>query len=263
MKNHKQIGIVKSYVTDKGYGFIRKEKESVFFHKNDLRGILPEDIHIGTVLKFEEIPTAKGNKAVNIELADAEDLKFEIPADSFFFHTHNRIPESLVVLDKTDFRISFTIRDPSRKLQEFNRYLRYAEGANAVFDIEHSTATRSEMSNSGNIGAHKYTVHTFSGRIGRIGKVSSNGTPLSELPDINNNLYISYAQELKKKKKAQKYTATFLLVVAFIMIIFSLLSHSILPATVTILAGCVVMYFSGRNDFLDHIIYSDLKPQSL
>ncbi|MBE6423071.1 cold-shock protein [Succinivibrio dextrinosolvens] len=263
MKNRKEIGIVKSYVEDKGYGFIRKEKDSVFFHKNDLKGLTPQDIHIGTVLSFEEIPTAKGNKAVNIELADAGEFRYEVPSEYFFFNLHNRIPDSLVVMDRSDFKISFTIRDPSRKLSEFTRYLRYAEGANAIFDIEHSTSTRSEMSNSGNIGAHKYTVHHFSGRIGRVGRINTKGTPLSELPDVNNNLYIRYSEELNRKKKNQTALGIFLVAVAAVMIILSLLMQSIVPAVVAVIGGSLLMYLCSGNDFLDHILYSGEQSKSL
>lgn len=259
MQKSKAIGVVKSYVSDKGYGFISKEDGTVFFHKNDLKGLCACDIKVGAVLKFEEMPTAKGNKAVNVELASDNDLRYEIPTNNYYINQAGRVPDGLVIIDKSDFYIRFSIRDPSLKQRYFSQYLSYAEGANAVFDIRHSTSTCSEMSDGGKIGGHKYTVHNFSGRIGRVGKISSRGRSIEVLPDINNNLFIRYAEELKRKKSQDKFMCIVLMVILALMIIaWLILGNPLLPcfgAGIAIAIWGLILYLMGGNEFLDHLIH--------
>lgn len=60
-------GVVKRWLSGKGYGFIRPEGESedVFVHHSDLRN--RTYLREGEKVEFEVISTFKGPKAVNVK----------------------------------------------------------------------------------------------------------------------------------------------------------------------------------------------------
>jgi len=61
-------GIIKTLVTDKGFGFITVDGEDkdLFFHKNELSGVSYEDLKEGDRVSFEKADSEKGPNAVNV-----------------------------------------------------------------------------------------------------------------------------------------------------------------------------------------------------
>jgi len=61
-------GVIKTLVTDKGFGFITVDGEDkdLFFHKNELQGVSYEDLKEGDRVSFEKADSEKGPNAVNI-----------------------------------------------------------------------------------------------------------------------------------------------------------------------------------------------------
>lgn len=61
-------GIIKTLVTDKGFGFITVDGEDkdLFFHKNEISGVSYEDLKEGDRVSFEKADSEKGPNAVSV-----------------------------------------------------------------------------------------------------------------------------------------------------------------------------------------------------
>jgi cold shock protein len=63
-------GVIKT-LTEKGFGFISREGEEkdLFFHSNELSGVMFNDLKVGDKVAFELIDTDKGPAAKDVKLA--------------------------------------------------------------------------------------------------------------------------------------------------------------------------------------------------
>jgi len=62
-------GIIKTLVSEKGFGFIAREGEAkdLFFHSNDLKGITYNELRTGDKVNFDIVDGEKGPSAKNVE----------------------------------------------------------------------------------------------------------------------------------------------------------------------------------------------------
>lgn len=64
---NKLRGVVKKWLYDHGYGFIKSEsKKDIFCHSRDIRNCY--DLDRGDVVEFEIEETKKGLRAVNVKI---------------------------------------------------------------------------------------------------------------------------------------------------------------------------------------------------
>lgn len=58
-------------IMDKGYGFIKVEgqEKDLFFHSNDVSGVMFDELSEGDVVTFEATQGDKGPQASNVQLA--------------------------------------------------------------------------------------------------------------------------------------------------------------------------------------------------
>ena len=63
-------GVIKT-LTEKGFGFISREGEEkdLFFHSNELSGVMFNDLKVGDKVAFELVDTDKGPAAKDVKLA--------------------------------------------------------------------------------------------------------------------------------------------------------------------------------------------------
>lgn len=63
-------GTIKT-LTDKGFGFIAREGEAkdLFFHANELQGVMFDELRTGDKVTFEVADSPKGPSAVNVARA--------------------------------------------------------------------------------------------------------------------------------------------------------------------------------------------------
>jgi CspA family cold shock protein len=61
-------GVIKTLVSDKGFGFIAVDGEDkdLFFHRNELNGVNYEDLKVDDRVSFEKADSEKGPNAVNV-----------------------------------------------------------------------------------------------------------------------------------------------------------------------------------------------------
>lgn len=60
-------GTIKTLL-DKGFGFISREGEAkdLFFHSNELKGVMFDDLKVGDQVTFEVVDGQKGPAATNV-----------------------------------------------------------------------------------------------------------------------------------------------------------------------------------------------------
>ncbi|SFS31716.1 Cold shock protein, CspA family [Succinivibrio dextrinosolvens] len=265
-----EFGIVKSFVADKGYGFIQTEQETVFFHLNDVLNEDKDKIKIGQAVKFDVIPTPKGNKATAVSIADKDELRFVIPTTPIFSFGNDKLPDGNIVLEDSNFEIFVEVRNPHDMESYFNHYLTEF-GANAVINIRDEKYTGEERARGSSFsfnyrrGIHYFTIHKFIGKVAIVGKISSNGQKYS---DINlktivakkriNRIQFSKNQRIRiAKKLAISSPIFFLLSFGYYLIdsdfsiYSSLLSSLFLTFLFAVIATCFLRKDNPYEDLLE------------
>jgi len=65
----RNTGELKKFFADKGYGFIKTEKNDIFFHVNDSTGINTDALQEGISLSYEITQDNRGKtKACNVQI---------------------------------------------------------------------------------------------------------------------------------------------------------------------------------------------------
>lgn len=59
-------GTIKKLVTDKGFGFIKGEREELFFHHSALEGTSIEELQVGQTVQYEAGRGPKGPRAEKV-----------------------------------------------------------------------------------------------------------------------------------------------------------------------------------------------------
>ena len=212
------IGTVKSYLSDKNYGFIKGEDgKDYFFHDSSLKdkkdiNKLCEDL----ILEFEQKATPKGYSALNISLLDNNiTLKYNLP-DTVYISKKDGI-KGWEVIEESDWIITGTSSESSHSAKEDLINKANLIGANAIFYTKYYKTTGSEAGTGR--GIHHFTIHNYAGRAMNIGKKSPNGKySAQDLTFINKQ-----ASELKdyyknKNKKSRMYRMIFWLIIILIFI---------------------------------------------
>ena len=65
------IGKIKKLVSDKGFGFIKGDRDDLFFHHSELQGVSIEQLSEGQTVQYEIGQGKKGPCAVSIRLAQS------------------------------------------------------------------------------------------------------------------------------------------------------------------------------------------------
>lgn len=61
-------GTIKKLITDKGFGFIKGERDEIFFHHSALVGISIEELSEGQTVEYEVGRGPKGPRAENVKV---------------------------------------------------------------------------------------------------------------------------------------------------------------------------------------------------
>ena len=236
------IGTVKSYLSDKNYGFIKGEDgKDYFFHDSSLKdkkdiNKLCEDL----ILEFEQKATPKGYSALNISLLDNNiTLKYNLP-DTVYISKKDGI-KGWEVIEESDWIITGTSSESPDSAKEDLINKANLIGANAIFYTKYYKTTGSEAGTGR--GIHHFTIHNYAGRAMNIGKKSPDGKySVQDLTLINKK-----ASELKdyyknKNKKSRKYRIIFWLIIILIFIKYFIFVIAIILF--------IEMFFSIDNEIL-------------
>lgn len=144
-------GKVKSYLTQKGYGFIRGEDEKdYFFHRSGLDKTLKEsEVKEGMTVCFEGKPVPKGYQAFHI--SESRSFEKEIAID--FYHSRRGAPEWMNIHSSLEMKTRF-FKNPEEAKEHLVRMANNA-GANAILNMKYEKKTFAD-------GNYKYSMHSYS-----------------------------------------------------------------------------------------------------
>lgn len=162
-----KTGKVVSYSDEKSYGFIRDETgESVFFHKSGISKDSQGSIKTGCGVAFELVPSPKGNKAVNVVIAESYPIYSEplIQDDVIVSKSEACGRQNEVVFKHvTVFAES---QSPDAAVSELKRKAK-ACGCNALLSLAREARTGTSLHNIN----HNYTIHRITACLALVKRV--------------------------------------------------------------------------------------------
>lgn len=210
-------GIVKTYLSEKQYGFIRGDDgKDYFFHysaftnNNDLNRLCE-----GLYLQFEQKATPKGYSAVQIEIIEQNiTMGYEVP--NTVYTSKNADIKGWEVIEYSNWIVHGSSRNSPDSAKEDLIHGAKLISANTLLNIQYYKTTGSEPGTGK--GTHYYTIHNFRGRAVNIAKKSSSGQyKLDDLQKINSNakalkMHLSDKTSSAKKKRMLFWLVVFLLI---------------------------------------------------
>lgn len=247
-------GIVKSFLPQKQYGFIRGDDgRDYFFHASHFKKRSDVgNIFEGVAVAFDQAATPKGYSARSITLAGAyAEVRYAVP-DEVYVSRGDAI-KGWEVIDRS----GWTIHSASRGSMDEARseLLRRARelGANAVLNMEYRKTTGSE-NGTGN-GTHHFTIHNFSAQPVNIGRRSVSGVGRETLLGLNGNAERAkayYAGLTQKSLKEYRSIWTFAAAVASGFFVWALLAGNPIRTTGFVIAATLLIGTLLFNDHEDH-----------
>lgn len=149
-----KTGTVVSYSEEKRYGFIRDDDgDSVFFHRSAVASDALPQIKKGVCVTFTEVPSRKGTKAENVDIAQLHKL-YETPrldGDFLISKTEacGRNNEPVMYLGA----VTVESQDPDEAVRLLQSKA-MAVGCNAILCLNRGRQTGSD-------GNYKFTIHQF------------------------------------------------------------------------------------------------------
>lgn len=215
-------GTISSYSHDKKYGFIKSEcGESYFFHFNDLKN--KEDVPTsGQTVSFDDVPTPKGMAAKKISIdKDLEKIYLPPEKGKFFKSKSNDFGNNYEVVFKGPPLYSES-RDPD---EAYNHMITQANvyGFNSLLHVQRTRRTGSEISNRGNIGGHKFTIHCYQSTpalVQKVGYTSDSQKVIDSYRALEEKIELLRAAKPKDLRHGGSGNAFFILAwIAFIIFI--------------------------------------------
>ena len=161
-------GTIKSFLFDKGYGFIDGDNgKSYFFHVSFCEANLSHKLIEGVCVSFSERATPRGYSAENVVLMNIEQIiYYEIPKNVYFSKNDN--VQGWETIEATNWYVRAEARNSPDEAK--NIMLARAErlGANAIVNARYFKTTGSE-------GNYQFSIHHYEGRLATIAKKTQNG----------------------------------------------------------------------------------------
>jgi cold shock CspA family protein len=236
-------GNVKTFLSDKKYGFIKGNdgkdyyfRSDAFKNKTDL-----DKICDGALVEFDGAATPKGYRANScVLLEQSKGVGYEVPHE--FMTSKSSTLSGWEIIEHGDWIVHGTSSDSpdSAKKQIIENARRV--GANALLNIEYYKTT-------GSNGNYNYSIHNFKGRIAIAAKKSLKGEHGAEaLIGINQRAETEMSKYLEAKlkydkevKKSFTWLAVVVVPATFMAVKFNL------NATTLLFIVLAIFYFSFRK----------------
>jgi len=239
-------GTIKTYLTDKNYGFIKgDDKKDYFFHKSSVNDDNLQKICDGALVTFDQKATPKGYNAIKISINSTSDINYKIP-DEIYTSKNTNIKgwDNICVSNWIVHGNSRNSPDEAKRdMLNGANLIR----VNAVLNMEYYKTTGSEAG-TGN-GTYHYTIHNFRGRLANIGKKSLDGKySKNDLLAIDKNAKKIKKQLIIKTNEAKNKRLIFWIVILLIIGISWIFKKDI---AIFISGGLIFLGFilSHANDY--------------
>ena len=207
-------GTIKTYLTDKNYGFIKgDDKKDYFFHKSSIDNHDLEKICDGALVTFDQKATPKGYNAIKISINSASNIKYKTPDEIYTSKNKNIKGWDNICMSNWIIHGSSRNSPDEAKIDMIDGAS--LVGANTILNMEYYKTTGSEAG-TGN-GTYHYTIHNFRGNPANIGKKSLDGQySKNDLLGINEHAKNLKKQLIIKTNEAKNKRLIFWIVILFI-----------------------------------------------
>lgn len=246
---HQLIGLIKTYLPSKKYGFIKgKDGKDYFFHEDDFENKkdIPE-ISENSTIEFEEKATPKGYRAIKCSLVGNQELKYSIP-DNFIASKKSGV-KGFEIVEKGDWIIhGSSSNSPDEAKKEMIEHALNV-GGNGVVDLTYYK-TKGSRQGTGR-GTYHFTIHNFKGRVVNFAKKDIDGKyDASEFNKINRNCD-------KDKKKLEELTSNsvvksiFVWAICLISMLYLINNDMILMIIISIASGFIFGRYKKYGEWLE------------
>ncbi len=182
-------GCIKTYLPEKGYGFIRGDDGRDFYFRRNAFANAEDHPHLvdGASVEFEPAATPRGYQARQCVLLNDKDVTTYVVPDDFPISKTDTI-KGWEIIERGDWIVhgSSRVSPEDGRADLLDSAMRVR--ANALVDLEYYKTTGEEPGTGH--GIHRYTVHNFRARIVTIARKSANGEHRAdELRGLNQRAY--------------------------------------------------------------------------
>lgn len=218
-------GRVKTYLSNKGYGFIKGDDgKDYFFHVDEFKTSKEvENICEETYVDFEQAVTPKGYKAVQCKLLNEIEVNTYVTPNNFMT-SKTKTVKGWELLETGNWMVFGSSKDSPDQAKQFAINRAKKVGANVIFDLEYYKTTGEEdnrsIFDSPNYkgGVYRYTIHNFSARTGIVGKKNALGTQFKDdLIGTNHKAKIlkDEMEQLNDKNRSIRLKGTLISLISF------------------------------------------------
>ncbi|WP_151943891.1 cold-shock protein [Aliarcobacter butzleri] len=235
-------GFIKTYLSEKEYGFIKgDDKKDYFFHNSSLKDKnIKDKLCEGLYLEFDQKATPKGYTAINISILDENiSFKYEIPEN--IYTTKDSIIKGWEFIERSNWVVTGSSRNSPDDAKYDMMQKAKKLGANALINIQYFKTTGSEAGTGR--GTHYYTIHNFRGQMVNIAKKSTYGRfEIKDFKNINDEASKLKIELLEKTKSSENFKAISWGVIVLIALFLwgSQIKEILIPVI-----GTVVLFFIG------------------
>jgi cold shock CspA family protein/uncharacterized protein YbjQ (UPF0145 family) len=241
-------GIVRAYVPDKGYGFIKGDDgKDYFFRKESFTDAAQVDrIADEAVVAFEERATPKGYRADRLSLVSRTLVTTFVLPDEVLISKTDRLHgwELVEIGDWIVHGASQHSPDQAKKdLQQNARRI----GANALLGVEYYKSTGAQ-------GNYRFTIHHFRGHVAAVGRRSARGTSTqADLAGLNQRARKAH-QQLEGKIRAMRQRRSTVATALFIGALICLVAQigAFLPSVVLGIAGGITLVVGSTDRWIEY-----------
>ncbi len=202
-------GFIKTYLSEKEYGFIKgDDKKDYFFHNSSLKDKNKKDkLCEGLYLEFDQKATPKGYTAINISIVD-ENIRFKYEIPENIYTTKDSIIKNWEFIERSNWVVTGSSRNSPDDAKYDMMQKAKKLGANALINIQYFKTTGSEPGTGR--GTHYYTIHNFRGQMVNIAKKSTYGRfEIKDFKNINDEASKLKIELIETTKSSEYFKLTF------------------------------------------------------
>jgi len=191
-------GIIKTYLPEKKYGFIKGDDgKNYFFHENEFKKIASQCLCEDMYVSFDQKANPKGYKALNCSIIDPAEILTYILPEKFITSKSTEI-RGWEVMEKGNWVIhGSSAQSPEIAKRNIITRAKFL-GANALLNFTY-------YKTEGSSGNYYYTIHNYAGRIISIAKKSPKGScSISDFNGMNEKAELTEKQFIVQTKRAKK-----------------------------------------------------------
>lgn len=198
------IGVIRSYLREKGYGFINGDDgKDYFFRGNSFESAEQQLLCDGIQVEFEQIASPKGYSATKCRLVTPTRIDTYL-APVEFATSKTKSFRDWEILEEGNWLVHGSSRDSPDAAKADAIHKAELIDANALVELRYYKTTGSESAKGGR-GTYRFTIHNYAGRPVTVGRKSSTGSlKVADLPGIDDSA--SYLKASLKRKTATSKT---------------------------------------------------------